>query len=106
MQDLRSKFLAAAREWAEANDAPQSRLGKLVKKDADFVPRVEAADYLPCTVSTLEEFARFLADPANWPEGEVGDEAKALAHVVGVSLPEAALSAGKLEDISRSERAA
>lgn len=53
--------------------------------------------------TTIAKFARFLADAANWPEGEVAEEAKALAHVVGVSPADAMASAG-LPDQSSSGR--
>lgn len=100
MPDLRSKLQAAASAWCAAHDAPHSRLGKAVAADAAFFDRVEGRDVLPCTVATLEKFARFLVDPSNWPKGEVADEAKALAHVVGVSAPAAALSAGQTDKAS------
>lgn len=95
MPDLRSQLLDAADAWCDAHEAPRSRLGKAVASDGAFFDRVDERDVLPCTVATLEKFARFLADPANWPEGEVADEAKALAHVVGVSAAAGELSAGQ-----------
>ena len=101
MPDLRSKLKAAASAWCKAHDAPSSRLGKAVASDAAFFDRVEGRDVLPCTVATLEKFARFLADAANWPEGVVAEEAKALAHVVGVSPVDAVQSAGKIDEISQ-----
>ena len=103
MPDLRSKLQAAASAWCEAHNAPHSRLGKAVAADAAFFDRVEGRDVLPCTVATLTKFARFLADPVNWPEGKVADEAKGLAHVVGVTAPAPSLSAGQSVDAS-SER--
>ena len=106
MPDLRSKLQAAASAWCKAHDAPHSRLGKAVAADAAFFDRVEGRDVLPCTVATLEKFARFLADPVNWPEGKVGDEAKALAHVVGVSAPPAPSSAGQSADTSSEQEKA
>lgn len=106
MEDLRSKFLAAADAWAGACGAPESRLGKQVANDANFVKRARKRDVLPCTVGKLEEFAEFLADPANWPDGVVADEAKALAHVVGVSVPEGDAAEGRLSEVSPRSAAA
>lgn len=83
-----------------------SRLGKAVAADAAFFDRVEGRDVLPCTVATLEKFARFLADAGNWPEGEVADEAKALAHVVGVTAPSPVLSAGQTDKASSAQEKA
>lgn len=56
--------------------------------------------------TTIAKFARFLADATNWPEGEVAEEAKALAHVVGVSPVDAVQSAGKMDEISQRGAAA
>lgn len=107
MPDLRSKLKAAQEAWCKAHDAPASRLGKLVASDAAFFDRVEGRNVLPCTVATLEKFARFLVDPVNWPEGKVADEAKALAHAVVGTTPAPGASAGKPgETSSQREKAA
>ena len=106
MPDLRSKLKSAADAWCKAHDAPASRLGKAVAADAAFFDRVEGRDVLPCTVATLEKFARYLADPVNWPEGQVADEAKALAHVVGVTPDGVTASAGKSDEASSGRAAA
>ena len=87
MRDLRSQLMGAANAWCAVHEAPLSRLGKAVASDAAFFDRVEGRAVLPCTVATLEKFARFLADPVNWPDGVVAEEARALAHVTGVTAP-------------------
>lgn len=74
--------------WTEAHDAAPTRLGRLVVNDGGLLQRIEQPG-VSVTTATLEKFAAFLADPANWPEGAVPQEALDLAHVVGVSIPEA-----------------
>lgn len=96
--DLKSRLVQCAEAWAAAHardgqPAPLSRLGKAVAGDANFFERVAAGGGV--NVATLEKFARHLADPANWPGGEVPEEARAFAHVTGVSAAEAAPSPGK-----------
>lgn len=84
--DLKSRLIQCAEAWAAAHgDAPLSRLGKLVAGDANFFERLRAGGGV--NVTTLEKFARFLADAANWPDGTVPEEARAFAHVTGVSVP-------------------
>ena len=87
MSDLRSKLKAAANAWCSAHDAPASRLGKAVASDAAFFDRVEERSVLPCTVATLEKFARYLAAPENWPDRSVDPTAIALSESVGVPAP-------------------
>ena len=96
---LTDRLLAAARVWIEAHDVTLARLGRTVVNDTSFFARLDKPNASP-TTATLEKFARFLADPVNWPEGKVADEAKGLAHVVGVSAPAASLSAGQSVDAS------
>jgi hypothetical protein len=69
--------------WCEAHDAKPGRLGRLVVNDGGFFARLESPG-ATTTTATLEKFARFLADPANWPDGNVPREARDLAHVTGV----------------------
>lgn len=94
MLDLKSRLALAAEAWARAHadeagePAPLSRLSKPLAGDGKFFDNLPAMRRGPST-DTLEKFARFLADPANWPDGKVAAEAAALAHVVGV-LPAAA----------------
>ena len=99
MSDLKSRLLAAADRWSEAHDgAPLSRLGKPVAGDANFFERVRSGGGI--NLATLEKFAAHLADPANWPEGAVPQEALDLAHAVGGSAAEVAASAGKGDESS------
>lgn len=81
---LTDRLTAAAKLWAEANDRSLARLATLVANDGKFFARCEAGTANP-TASTLERFARFLGDGANWPEGTVPEEVKAFVHVVGVT---------------------
>jgi hypothetical protein len=107
--DLKSRLLACAERWAAAHGrdgepAPLSRLGKAVAGDANFFERIAGGGGV--NVSTLEKFARFLADPANWPGGVVPDDARAFAHVTGVSAEGAGASPGKGGDVSPKAAAA
>lgn len=83
---LTDRLVASSECWATRADASLARLGKLVVNDTAFFTNLARMRRGPST-DTLEKFARFLADPASWPDGVVADEAKALAHVVGVSVP-------------------
>lgn len=100
--------------WAESHadesgrPASLARLGKAAIKDTGFFDRL--GERGP-TTATLEKFARFLADPANWPpnadgESAVPEEAKAFAHVTGVTPEVAATSPGKADENSPAARAA
>lgn len=101
---LIDRLTSAALAWSAANDATPARLGRLAINDGGFFTRIGTPDASTTTV-TLEKFARFLVDPANWPDGEVAEEAKAFAHVTGISLAAAAPSAGNAGELS-SEAAA
>lgn len=72
--------------WADAHDAMPSRLARLVLNNGAFFRDLEEGTRGP-TTSTLESFATFLANPANWPAREVPQEALAFAHVTGVGAP-------------------
>lgn len=121
--DLKTRLVQCAEAWAAANgNAPLSRLGKRVAGDANFFERLAGGGGV--NVLTLEKFARFLVDGANWPADEGGKpiavprEAIELAHVTGVSLvacddpgcpfscAEDSLSAGKRAVASRERDAA
>ena len=78
------RLRAAADRWVEAHGATPARLGKLVVRDTTFFARL-AQPGTSTTTATLEKFAAFLIDPANWPDATVAEEAEALAHVTGVS---------------------
>lgn len=77
-----------AHMWVTSQDASLARLGKSVVNDGGFFTRLET-QVQGTTTSTLEKFAAFLADPGNWPDGAVPQEAVDLAHRVGISTQEA-----------------
>ena len=110
MIDLKTRLATAAIAWCIAQTGPGeevvplSRLSKRVMDDGKFFDNLASMRRGPST-DTLEKFARYLADPVNWPANadgvhEVADEAKALAHVVGVNAPVHATSPRKSEDIT------
>ena len=95
-----------AEQWADASDkASLARLGRLVVNDNGFFSRLESPG-ATTTVATVEKFAAFLVDAGNWPEGVVPNEARGFAHVVGISAPLTAPSAGKGDEVSPAEKAA
>lgn len=91
--------------WTQAHSAAPGRIGRVVVNDAGVLPRISQPG-ASVTTATLERFAAYLADPANWPEGAVPQEAIDLAHVTGVTPALAALSPGKIGDNSQQEGAA
>lgn len=97
---LLERLERAAAAWASAHDASLAKLARTVVNDTGFFTRI-AQRGTSVTTATLEKFAAFLADPANWPEGCVPQEAVDLAHVTGVSPAGPALSPGKSGDVSR-----
>lgn len=97
---LIERLHSCANNWTIAHDAAPGRIGRMVVNDAGFLPRISQPG-ASVTTATLEKFAAFLADPANWPGGDVPQEAIDLAHVVGVTLPCPALSPGKIAGDSR-----
>lgn len=112
MIDLKTRLAKAADAWCAAHAdeegvaAPASRLARAAGyDDGEFFQNLPRSRRGPST-NTLEKFARFLIDPTHWPEGEVADEAKALAHVVGVSAPAPALSAGQTDKASSAQEKA
>jgi hypothetical protein len=86
--------------WTAAHDAAPGRIGRLVVNDAGVLPRISQPG-ASVTTGTLEKFAVFLADPVNWPGGEVPQEAVDLAHVTGCSSAAANVSPGKVAGNSR-----
>lgn len=85
---LTELLCSVAAIWAEKSDASLARLGRLVKNDTRFFARFENAR-VSTTTATLEEFAAFLGDAGNWPDGVVPQEAVDLVHRVGVTTGEA-----------------
>lgn len=90
--------------WTDAHSAAPGRIGRVVVNDAGVLPRISQPG-ASVTTATLEKFAAYLADPVNWPEGVVPQEAVDLAHVVGVTPAGAGLSPGKSAGVSRQEAA-
>lgn len=95
---------AAADAWCSACERSLSRLATMVVNDGKFFDRISAPGG-NVTTATLERFARYLHDPANWPDGLVPEEACQLAHRVGVSGEAAAPSAGNSGEMSSEEAA-
>lgn len=77
--------------WAKATDSSLSALASAVLNDSGYFARISGPS--PSTTTrTLEKFARFLTDPANWPEGRAPEEVCGFAHAVGISGPACAAS--------------
>ncbi len=96
---LTERLVAASECWTLECDATLARLGKMVANDTAFFTNLARMRRGPST-DTLEKFGRFLADPANWPDGLVAEEAQALAHVVGVSGQAGARAEGRAKEVS------
>lgn len=91
--------------WAARTDRSTGALSSVVTNNGRSLERLrDPANSV--TDATLEKFARFLVDPANWPDGSVPQEAVDLAHRVGVTPDGASLSPGIADDLSREELAA
>jgi len=85
--------------WAHANRSSLSRLGRLVVKDSSFfVSRTDAPKGV--TTATLERFAEYLIQPANWPDQVAPDVVREFAHVVGITMHHASASIGQCEQMS------
>lgn len=96
--DLKSRLITCSQAWANAHDAPLTRIAKRVTGDAKFFDRLAAGAGF--NIGTLEKFATELVDPANWPDGEVPEQVLTFGHAVGVTPPGADVSAGKDGEIS------
>ena len=92
-------LLQCANGWASAQQSTLANLGRRVVRDTSFFTRLEKPGS-STTAATLEKFAGFLCNPANWPDGEVPEEAAAFAHRVGVSAAAPAVANGKTGKIS------
>lgn len=76
-----------AQLWAEANGKSTTWLARAVVNDGGYFDRI--AETGSTTTLTLERFARFLCDAANWPDGVgVPPEVLEFGHVTGVSAME------------------
>lgn len=80
---LMARLERAAAQWTDATGFSLARLGRLVVNDGGYFSRI--AGNPVTTTATLEKFARFLGDSANWPDGAVPEEVAAFAHVTGVT---------------------
>lgn len=107
---LTGRLSRCAALWCAAHDdARLERLAFLVLGDRNFfTDKGPLAGPRGPTTATLERFARFLADPDNWPGGAVAKEAAEFAHVTGISAEGADVSPGKTgsDSPARAERAA
>lgn len=74
-------------------------MASVVVNHGSFFERLESPGASTTTV-TLEKFARYLGDAANWPDGLVPDEVRAFVHVTGITPEAAAASPGKSADLS------
>jgi hypothetical protein len=86
--------------WAAAQGLSLAKLGRLVVNDTSFFARI-AQPGVSVTTNTLEKFTTFLAEPANWPRGEVPQEVVDLAHRVGISAELVGVSPGNIAQSSR-----
>ena len=103
---LRDRLLDAAQAWSRATGRTLGALSSVVSNHAQTIERLRDPGN-KVTDATLEKFASYLADPANWPEGAVPQEAVDLAHVVGITPAALPASPGKIVESSRGqERAA
>jgi hypothetical protein len=85
---LRDRLFAAAEAWSAATGRTTGALSSVVANHGQALERLrDPANKV--TDATLEKFAAFLADGANWPGGQIPQVAVDLAHVVGISTGEA-----------------
>lgn len=101
---LRERLLGTAHVWCETTGKSLGSLSTTVTGTGKTLKQY--ADGMTITDAKLEQFARFLADPANWPDGMVAEEARTLAHVCGVSAADSASSAGLSCEMSGGRRVA
>lgn len=101
---LVERLKAAAQQWVDAHGASLARLGRAVMNDGGFFSRIDGNPVT--TTATLERFARFLGDAANWPNGDVPGEVAAFVHVTGVSTETDAASPGKSGEVSQANQEA
>ncbi len=103
------RLYRAADCWTAAHEASRARLARLVVNDTGFFSRLESGKANP-TLATLERFARFFADGANWPDGRVPAAAEvevaAFCHVNGVSLSDTVPATGTPVEMSGSREKA
>src|SRR5690349_2690940 len=90
---LVERLRRCAELWSDASGASLATLGRNAINDSSFFNRLDSPR--GPTTATLEQFARFLGDEANWPERQVPVEVLGFLHAVGVSAEPVALSPGK-----------
>ena len=95
--------------WVDATGGTLARLGREVVNDGGYFARIGDTG-ASTTTATLEKFARYLGDPANWPAGKDGggcvpEQITAFAHVTGVTAPATPVATGQIGELS-GERAA
>ncbi|MCT2398502.1 hypothetical protein [Novosphingobium mangrovi (ex Huang et al. 2023)] len=95
---LIDRLLCCARLWTDANERSLARLATLVSNDGKFFTRLESGRG-NATTATLEKFARFLGDGANWPDGAVPREVCEFVHIVGISSEACAVAPDVPEEI-------
>lgn len=96
---LREALRRAADEWCTATGRSLGALSTLVSNYAGTISRLDDPG-AAITDLKLEQFARWLAQPANWPEGRVEKGAEEFAHRVGISVAGTVPASGKPEQLS------
>lgn len=96
---LIAKLIGLAETWAAATGRSLSRLATKVANDGKLFDRLSSGG--TCTVATLERFTMHLADPVNWPDRCVPDEARNLLATMGVDgIGEASCRCESIEHVS------
>lgn len=96
---LPDRLRCCAQLWVEAQDATFARLGRTVINDGGFFSRIDVPG-ASVTTATLEKFARFLGDVANWPHEQVPPVVRDFVLAVGVTPDTNAPSTGLSSDMS------
>lgn len=85
--------------WSDANGRTLGALSSIVMNHGSFFDRfIEPG--ASTTTATLERFARYLGDAANWPDGVVPETVCDFVHVVGVTPAVAAPATGQIGELS------
>lgn len=106
----RDRLLTVAELWSAATGRSLGALSSVVTNHGSTLDRLRDPGNA-VTDATLEKFAAYLLDPANWPEPPAGqarvpDQVRAFAHAVGVSLSATPLATGKTAANSHAANAA
>lgn len=91
---LRERLIGVSTCWAEKTGRTLGSLSTRVTGTGKTLERLIEDPARAVQDNTLEKFAAFLADQANWPDEVVPEDAKVFAHVVGITLPGPSASAG------------